>query len=197
MKKVNFILSVTILCLFMEVMFASCSQSSESSNANSGISYDTIYKKNGYVLLRLKGSEIKGAPGKGFGVEIDDDVAESEIKAYRSATDLDSLVKTRYMDLNFDNVLSYLNTCKTFGRTTTTAEDLGVRIYPAIKKGATGMQDSLILIISPTRDDQALWRQTVSKDIFGKQEDIKAFNTGSLCPVNCALDPDDDLLNRP
>jgi hypothetical protein len=138
------------------------------------------------VLKRNKDGVTKAfIPNPEHGKLIRDSVAEAEIKMYRDKYP----GQTRYIDFNFNSLLGYIGSFQNVENVDLN-KSLGVRIYPAIDLETK----QLTVIISPTRNDRSLWK---NKPLINGRDavvDVEAFNTGSLCPVNC---PDGDTTSTP
>lgn len=146
--------------------------------------FSAVYSDNDYIVLKKNTNKVF-MPNPGFGKLIRDSVAEAEIKLYREKNP----GATRYIDFNFNSILGYVGSFQNVENAIDNSR-LGIRIYPAIDLETK----QLSVIISPTRDDQSLWKN--KKLINGRtiDLDVEAFNTGSMCPVAC---PDGDTTNIP
>lgn len=139
--------------------------------------YAAVYNDNDYIVL--KRNHVKGEkflPNTEYGKLIRDSVAVAEIKMYREKNP----GATRYIDFNFHSLLGYVSSFQNVENPDAN-KTLGVRIYPALDLKTK----QLTVIISPTRDNRALW---VNKNMINGRDgdlDIEPFNTGSLCPANC------------
>ncbi len=180
-----------LVCAAALLFATSCKNQSEENNnsKNKSYVYDTIYKTDGYILLKIKDINNGTKEDKekialyrfdsinGPGSEILVQDAKSEIGAFRKKynTATDSL--TKYASFSYTNLFNYMAKFRSpfpDGDTET-----GIRIYPALKSGTNG-KDSLTFIFGPTYKGKNQWRKSTT---------VAAFNTGSLCPDNC---PDDD-----
>jgi hypothetical protein len=144
--------------------------------------YSTVYNDNEYIVLKRNqmGATKVFAPNPEHGKLIRDSVAETEIRMYREKFP----GTTRYIDFNFNSLLGYISSFQNVENPDAN-KSLGVRIYPALDLYTKQMT----VIISPTRNDRALW---INRNLINARDgalDVEAFNTGSLCPLNC---PDGD-----
>ena len=145
--------------------------------------YSAVYNDNEYIVLKRHqaGASKAFAPNPEHGKLIRDSVAEAEIRMYREKYP----EATRYIDFNFNNVLGYISSFQNVENPDAN-KTLGVRIYPALDLNTK----QLTVIISPTRNERALWRnKSLINGRVIDSTDVEAFNTGSICPVNC---PDED-----
>lgn len=171
------------------LLFASCNHSGEGKSSN-----DTTPKKNGqpeiaglvkvyetdgYILYRKPAFTSDFATGGGS--PIDDQVSEDLIKNYQTGRLGAEANQTHYLNFDFEKLFSYL--CS-FHVGKYDMNKLGLRIY----FGKNANKD-LTMLLSPTYEHRAMWRKGWS---IGKmeEEDVKAFNQGSICPV-CADDTDE------
>jgi hypothetical protein len=158
---------------------------SGTSKENKYGNYTAVYNDNEYIVLKRDqtGANKAFAPNPEHGKLIRDSVAEAEIRMYREKFP----GATRYIDFNFNNVLGYISSFQNVENPDAN-KTLGVRIYPALDLNTK----QLTVIISPTRNERALWRNRKlinGRLIDSDSIDVEAFNTGSICPINC---PDDE-----
>jgi hypothetical protein len=155
---------------------------SGTSKENKYGNYTAVYNDNEYIVLKRNQMVADKAftPNPEHGKLIRDSVAETEIRMYREKFP----GSTRYIDFNFNSLIGYISSFQNV-ESPDFNKSLGVRIYPAIDIHT----NQLTVIISPTKNERALW---INKNLLNARDlakDIEAFNTGSLCPLNC---PDGD-----
>lgn len=140
--------------------------------------YTTVYNDNEYIVLKRNTVSNKAfAPSPEYGKLIRDSVAAAEISLYREKYP----EATRYIDFNFNNILGYIASFQNVENALDN-RNLGIRIYPALDLNTK----QLTVIISPTRNDKALWNATtIINGRTSTTDSVEAFNTGSLCPNNC------------
>jgi hypothetical protein len=149
--------------------------------------YSAVYNDNDYIVLKRNTQDRTNffVPNPAHGKLIPDSIAEAEIKMYREKNP----GATRYIDFNFHALLGYVASFQNVENPDAN-KNLGVRIYPALDL----LTKQLTVIISPTRNDQSLWK---NKNLINGRDlldDVEAFNTGSACPLNC---PDGDTTSIP
>ena len=151
------------------------------------INYSAVYNDNDYSVLKRNAKAANNffVPNPAHGKLIPDSVADAEIRMYREKNP----GATRYIDFNFHALLGYVASFQNVENPEDN-KSLGIRIYPAIDL----MTKQLTVIISPTRNDQSLWKNKNLVNGRAASTDVEAFNTGSLCPFNC---PDADTTTTP